>query len=102
VRGGPTALGAVAGALMTETHGHYLRTWRSRHDNGWEAWVGENEHGDFSVGPARTEPPAVTRDAVEDTETHGKDAALFALERKTGHRCGTGCSGWQQMKRVSE
>ena len=36
------------------------------------------------------------------TETHAKDAALLALERKTGHRCGQDCSGWQQATKVEE
>ncbi len=40
------------------------------------------------------------RDAVEDTETHGKDAALLELECMTGHRCGQNCSGWQEGRRV--
>jgi hypothetical protein len=79
---------------MTEQHDHYQRTWRSRHDNGWEAWVGENKHGDFDVWTCPAGAAAVPRDAVEDNETHGKDAALLALERNTGHRCGAGCSGW--------
>jgi hypothetical protein len=32
---------------LTDSHGHYVRAWVSRHDNGWEAWVCEDEHGDF-------------------------------------------------------
>ena len=35
---------------MTEpTPGHFVRAWVSRHDNGWEAWVCEDEHGDFDA-----------------------------------------------------
>jgi hypothetical protein len=44
----------------------------------------------------------VKRDAVEDTETHGKAAALPALERKTAHRCDQNCSGWRQATNVEE
>ena len=45
--------------------------------------------------------PTVKRDTVEDTETHGKDAVFLALERKTGHRCGQNCKGWQQASHES-
>ena len=88
---------------MTEpAPGHFVRAWVSRHDNGWEAWVCEDEHGDFDAFACPAGATTVKRDAVEDTEAHGKDAALLALERKTGHRCGQNCSGWQQATKVEE
>jgi len=71
-------------------------------DNGWEAWVGEDEHGDFHAWACESGSATVKPDAVEDSETHGKDAALLALERKTDHRCGHNCSGWQQARKVGE
>jgi hypothetical protein len=70
--------------------------WHSLHDNGSEA-VGENGHGDFDVWTCRAGAATVRRDAVEDTETHGKDAALLALEQHTGHRCGPACSEWETI-----
>ena len=60
------------------------------------------EHGDFDAFACQSGAATVKRDAVEDTETHGKDAALLALERKTGHRCGQNCNGWQQATKVEE
>jgi hypothetical protein len=87
---------------MTETHAHYVRGWVSRHDNGWEAWVCEDEHGDFHAWSCQSGAATVKRDAVEDTETHGKAAALPALERKTAHRCDQNCSGWRQATNVEE
>jgi hypothetical protein len=85
---------------VTDSNGHYVRGWVSRHDNGWEAWVCEDEHGDFDAWACQSGAATVKRDAVEDTETHGKDAALLALEQKTGHSCGQNCSGWQQATKV--
>jgi len=88
---------------VTESHGHYVRAWVSCHDNGWDAWVCETEHGDFDAFACQSGAATVKRDAVEDIETHGKDAALLALERKTGHRCGQNCNGgWQQATKVEE
>ena len=87
---------------MTDDHGCCVRAWVSRHDNGWEAWVGEDEHGYFHAWACQSGAATVKRDAVEDTETHGKDAALLALERKPAHRCGQNCSGWQQATKVEE
>jgi hypothetical protein len=84
--------------LMTEPHGHYVRTWRSRHSNGWEAWVGENEHGDFDVWTCPAGASSVSRDTTEDTETHAKDAALLALEQQTEHRCGAECGEWELIE----
>ena len=81
---------------MTDGHGHFVRAWVSRHDNGWEAWVGEDEQGDFHAWACPSGGRTVLREVVEDTETHGKDAALLELECMTGHRCGQDCSGWQQ------
>jgi hypothetical protein len=83
-------------AMTDDTYSHYVRTWGSRHDNGWEAWVGEDEHGDFHAWACPSGAATVLRDAVEDTERHGKDAAFLELECMTGHRCGQNCSGWQQ------
>ncbi len=90
--------GKVAGGLTAEPHGHYRRTWRSRHSNGWEAWVGENEHGDFDVWTCPAGASIVSRDTTEDTETHGKDAALLALKRNAGHCCEAGCGGWHLIE----
>lgn len=88
---------------MTDTAlGHYRQTWRSRHDNGWEARVGENEHGDSDVWTCPAGASTVSRDTAEDTETQGKGAALLALERKTGYRCGLNCGRWQQATKVEE
>ena len=68
--------------MMTEPHGHYVRAWVSRHDNGWEAWVCEDEHGDFHAWACQSGAATVKRDAVEDTETPAKDAALLALFKR--------------------
>ena len=87
---------------MTDSKGHYVRTWVSRHDNGWEAWVCEDERADFHAWACPSGAATVKLDAVEDTETHAKDAALLALQRKTDHRCGQNCSGWQQTTKVEE
>ena len=83
---------------MTKTGGHYLRTWRSRHSNGWETWVGENEHGDFDVWICPAGASIVSRDTAEDTETHGKDAAVLALKQQTEHRCDAECGEWELIE----
>jgi uncharacterized membrane protein len=93
------ALGTVGGPkAVTDSHGHYVRAWVSRHDNGWEAWVCEDEHGDFHAWTCPSGAATVKRDPVECTETHGKRAALLALEYHTGHRCGVSCSSWQEHR----
>ena len=84
---------------MTDSNGHYVRAWVSRHDNGWEAWVCEDEHGDFHAWACQSGAATVKRDAVEDTETHGKDAALLALERKTGTAAvRSATAGWKPRR----
>jgi hypothetical protein len=72
------AAGGTLGSaqVVTDSHGHYVRTWVSRHVNGWEAWVCENEHGDFDAFACPAGAATVARDAVEDTEVHAKDAAF--------------------------
>ena len=102
MRCGSAARGDLGRAqVVIDSHGHFVRAWVSRHENGWEAWVCEDEHGDFHAWASESGAATVKRDAVEDTETHGKDAALLALERKTGHRA-QNCSGWQQATKVEE
>ena len=86
---------------MNHSHRQFVRAWVSRHDNGWEAWVCEDER-DFHAWACPSGAVTVKLDAVEDTETHAKDAALLALQRKTDHRCGQNCSGWQQATKVEE
>jgi len=85
---------------MTEpAPGHFVRAWVSRHDNGWEAWVCEDEHGDFDAFACPAGATTVKRDAVEDTEAHGKDAALLALERKRATAAaGTAAAGSRPRK----
>jgi hypothetical protein len=77
------------------TQGHYRRTRRSRYEEGWEASIGENGTATSMLGTCPAGALTVSRDTTEDTETHGKDAALLALENQTAHRCDADCGGWE-------
>ena len=76
-------LGGVV-AMTDDTHSHFVRAWVSRHDNEWEAWVGEDEHGDFHAWACQSGAATVKRDAVEDTETHGKGCGAPRDRTKNG------------------
>lgn len=78
---------------MTARH-PYVRAWRAIHDNGWEAWVGEDTFGDFDVWVCPAEETVVRRETVEDTELHAKDAALLALKIQSHHDCSRRCGNW--------
>ena len=83
---------------MNHSHRQFVRAWVSRHDNGWEAWVCEDER-DFHAWACPSGAVTVKLDAVEDTETHGKDAALLALERKTGTAAvRSATAGWKPRR----
>ena len=77
-----------------EGYEHCVRLWKSEHENGWEAWVGETPDGRFVAWTCPAGAGA-SAEYVEDTESYAKAAALFALERQTGHRCTGRCVGWQ-------
>ena len=76
---------------MTEPAHRHLLIWEARHDNGWIVLVMEQSDGTFVAwaGPDET----VGVDYVEDTPEHAQAAAMFALERKSGHaECSPRCS----------
>lgn len=71
----------------------HLRVWTSAHDNDSEAWIAETTDGQFVVWTCPAGADAAV-EYVEETEEYAK-AALFALQRHTGHRCGPDCGGWE-------
>jgi hypothetical protein len=53
---------------VNHSHGQFVRAWVSRHDNGWEAWVCEDERADFHAWACPSGAATVKLDAVEDTD----------------------------------
>ena len=79
---------------MTGVRPRRLLVWRARHDNGWSTVVAEQPDGTFVAwaGPGE----AIGVDYVEDGPEHAQAAALFALNRKSGHAtCSTRCTDWE-------
>ena len=79
---------------MTDEAIRRLMVWEGRHDNGWTTVVMEQPDGTFVAwaGPGS----AIGVDYVEDTPEHALAAAMFALQRKSGHaQCSARCSDWE-------
>ncbi len=79
---------------MKEPQSRRLAVWEAHHDNGWSTMVIEQPDGTYVAwaGPGE----AVGVDYVEDSPEHAQAAALFALQRKSGHTgCSTRCSAFR-------
>jgi hypothetical protein len=79
---------------MDQARSRRLLVWIARHDNGWTSVVAEQPDGTFVAWAGLGESIGV--DYVEDTPEHAQAAALFALNRKSGHTaCSARCTEWE-------
>lgn len=79
---------------MTGVRPRRLLVWRARHDNGWSTVVAEQPDGTFIAWAGQGDVIGV--DYVEDGPEHAQAAALFALNRKSGHvACSNRCTDWE-------
>src|SRR5687768_12017167 len=79
---------------MSEAQPRRLLVWKARHDNGWISVVMEQPDGTFIAWAGQGE--AIGIDYLEDGPEHAQAAALFALNRKSGHAtCSPRCSNWE-------
>lgn len=78
-----------------------LEVWTARHDNGWLAQAIENPDGTYAAWALPEGTTVSGPDYLEmDAET-AKQAADFALSRKSGHRtCSAACSRWIRQTQV--
>ena len=87
---------------MTDSNGHYVRAWVSRHDNGWEAWVCEDEHGDFHAWACESGAATVKSDAVEDTEIRAKMQHCSRSKEKRGIAAARIAAAGSKPRKVEE
>ena len=80
--------------VLMDVTNRRLILWEARHDNGWTTLVMEQPDGTFVAwaGPGE----AIGVDYVEDTPEHAQAAAMFSLNRKSGHGEGSSrCGSWE-------
>ena len=77
-----------------------LSVWAAHHCNGWDTHVVETIDGEFAAWAAPRGTHGMT-EYVERDELSAKAAAVYALERKTGHtQCSPTCSAWEWRTHV--